>query len=288
MVHGAVPAVQSSTSRIEEGMMIRDPIVDGRFYPGTPTALHDTIERLVRKDVPKEDVIGLVSPHAGYIYSGMVAGATFSRVRIKDTVVILGPNHTGRGMPLSIISGGRWKTPLGEVKVDTELSRQILKNSRYLEEDATAHRYEHSIEVQVPFIQYFKSDATIVPIVLAHYESDVYKEIGSSIARAISDMRREAIIVASSDMTHYEPHEVAQRKDAQAIEAIVDLNEDELLKRVEALNISMCGYAPTVSLISAAKELGAREAKLVHYQTSGEISGDYSSVVGYAGIIIKG
>jgi AmmeMemoRadiSam system protein A len=149
-----------------------------------------------------------------------------------------------------------------------------------------AHQYEHSIEVQLPFLQYFKPDIRIVPIMLAYASGDIYKEIGRGIAKAIKESNREAVIMASSDMTHYEPQESAQSKDTQAIEAILDLNEDELLRRVDELNISMCGYAPTVSLISAAKELGASGAELVRYQTSGDTTGDYSAVVGYAGVII--
>jgi len=275
--------------------MERNPIVAGKFYPETPASLHDEIERLIDADVPKEQVIGLVSPHAGYVYSGAVAGATFSRVEFKDTFVILGPSHTGRGAAFSIMTEGMWKTPLGEVRIDSSLGRQILRRSDYLRQDTAAHHYEHSIEVQLPFLQYFKKDVMIVPIVLAHAGGTIYQEIGRSIARAIKDRASRGdplkppgvVIVASSDMTHYELDESARRKDAQAIEAILDLNEDELLRRVEELNITMCGYAPVVSLICAAKELGAKEAELVRYQTSGDTSGDYGSVVGYAGIIIK-
>jgi len=200
----------------------------------------------------------------------------------------MGPNHTGRGKPLSIMTQGAWQTPLGEVQIDSELAGQILTTSRYLEEDHIAHQYEHSIEVQLPFLQYFKPDIRLVPIILAYSTGTTYKEIGKEIAKAIKELNREVVIIASSDMTHYEPQESAQSKDTQAIEAILDLNEDELLKRVEELNISMCGYAPTVSLISAAKELGASGAELVRYQTSGDTTGDYSTVVGYAGVIITG
>jgi hypothetical protein len=182
---------------------------------------------------------------------------------------------------------GIWKTPLGEVEIDSELGKQILARCRHLEEDHVAHLYEHSIEVQIPFLQYFKRDVKIVPIILSHSTGATYKEIGKGIAEAIKRSKKKAVIIASSDMTHYEPQQSASRKDAKAIEAILELNEDELLRRVEELNISMCGYAPTVSLISAAKELGAKEAELVKYQTSGDITGDYSSVVGYAGMIIK-
>ena len=266
--------------------MIRNPVVAGQFYPASTSQLKAMIEELVDEKATKEEVIGLVSPHAGYIYSGPVAGAVISKIKFKDTFVIMGPNHTGSGKPLSIMTQGKWKTPLGEVEIDSELSKQILATSSYLQEDNVAHLYEHSIEVQLPFLQYFKPDIKLVPIILAYSSGATYKEIGKEIAKAIKDLNKEVVIIASSDMTHYEPHESAKRKDTQAIEAMLDLNEDELLKRVEELNISMCGYAPAVSLISAAKELGAKKAELVRYQTSGDTSGDYSSVVGYAGIII--
>lgn len=268
--------------------MVRKPVVAGQFYPGASAQLKAMIETLVDETVAKEEVIGLVSPHAGYVYSGAVAGAVISRVKFKDTFVIMGPNHTGMGKPLSIMTQGTWETPLGRVEIDSELGKQILARSSHLEEDHMAHQYEHSIEVQLPFLQYFKPDVRIVPIILAYASGAVYKEIGQEIARAVRESNRGVVIIASSDMTHYEPQESARRKDTQAIEAILDLNEDELLKRVDELNISMCGYAPTVSLISAAKESGATRAELVRYQTSGDTTGDYSAVVGYAGVIIKG
>ncbi|MFC2008088.1 MEMO1 family protein [Chloroflexota bacterium] len=268
--------------------MIRKPVVAGQFYPASPSQLRAMIEEMVDEAVEKEEVIGLVSPHAGYIYSGSVAGAVISRTKFKDTFVIMGPNHTGRGKPFSIMTDGVWQTPLGEVEIDSELAKQILALSSHLQQDDAAHAFEHSIEVQLPFLQYFAKVFKIVPIILAPASGAIYKEIGTEIARAIKDLNRQAVIIASSDMTHYEPHESAQTKDKQAIESIIDLNEDELLRRVDELNISMCGYAPTVSLITAAKELGATEAELVRYQTSGEVSGDYQAVVGYAGIIIKG
>ncbi len=266
--------------------MIREPVVAGQFYPASASQLKAMIETLVDEKVEKQEVIGLVSPHAGYIYSGAVAGATISRTKFKETFIIIGPNHTGRGEPLSIMTEGVWKTPFGEVEIDAELGKQILAASSHLKEDDAAHQYEHSIEVQIPFLQYFKPDVRIVPIILAYGSGATYKEIGKEIAKAVRELNREVVFIASSDMTHYEPQESAQRKDNQAIDAILGLNEDELLKRVEELNISMCGYAPTVSLISAAKEMGAKTAELVKYQTSGDVSGDYSSVVGYAGIII--
>jgi len=267
--------------------MIRNPVVAGQFYPASASQLKAMIEMLVDEKVEKQEVIGLVSPHAGYVYSGAVAGAVISRIKFKETFVIMGPNHTGMGKPLSIMTEGVWKTPLGEVEIDSELGKQILATSGHLKEDDTAHQHEHSIEVQLPFLQYFKPDNRIVPIILAPASGATYKEIGKEIAKAVRELNREVVLIASSDMTHYEPQESAQKKDTQAIDAILGLGEDELLKRVDELNISMCGYAPTVSLISAAKELGAKAAELVRYQTSGDTTGDYSSVVGYAGIIIS-
>ena len=267
--------------------MIREPVVAGQFYPSSPAQLKEMIAGMVDKKVVREEVIGLVLPHAGYPYSGAVAGVTISRIKFKDTFIILGPSHTGMGKPFSIMTEGVWRTPLGDVEIDSELGKRILALSKYLEEDYNAHRFEHSIEVQLPFVQYFSKDIKLVPIVLSYAAGNAYKEIGRNIAMAVKELNREVVIIASSDMTHYEPQASAQRKDSQAIEAILDLDEDKLMKQVDELNISMCGYAPVVSLITAAKELGVEKAELVKYQTSGDTTGDYTSVVGYAGVIIK-
>jgi AmmeMemoRadiSam system protein B/AmmeMemoRadiSam system protein A len=267
--------------------MNREAAVSGMFYPGSPSELREMIADMVDEDAIKEDVTGIVMPHAGYIYSGLVAGATISRVNVKDTCIILGPNHTGMGRPFSIMTDGTWKTPLGNVQIDSELAKRILANSKYLSEDYLAHISEHSIEVQLPFLQYFNQDVQIVPIILSHATGTVYREIGRAIAKAIEDSGKEVLIIASSDMTHYEEHQAVIQKDNMAIEAILDLNEDELLERIRMNNISMCGFGPAVSLISAAKELGAGKTELVMHRTSGDTTGDYASVVGYAGIIIK-
>jgi AmmeMemoRadiSam system protein B len=266
--------------------MIREPVVAGQFYPRTPSSLEAQISKFIDKKASKEDVIGLVSPHAGYVYSGAVAGATISRIKLKDTFVIMGPNHTGSGKPFSIMTQGTWEMPLGKVEIDSQLGKKILEQSSNLEEDVVAHLYEHSIEVQIPFLQYLKPDIKIVPIVLTHAPKAVYKEIGRAIAEAIKESQTETIIIASSDMTHYESQESARKKDTQAINAMLKLDEDELLKRVDEMNISMCGYAPAATLIAAARELGAKRAELVKYQTSGDVTGDYSGVVGYAGILL--
>ncbi|MDD5311624.1 MAG: AmmeMemoRadiSam system protein B [Dehalococcoidia bacterium] len=266
--------------------MIRNAAVAGQFYPAWPDELREMIKYFSPEDVTKADAVGAVCPHAGYVYSGPVAGAVISRIKLTDTVIILGPNHRGMGKPFSIMKEGSWKTPLGEVKVDTGLAQAILKASGNIEEDSLAHRYEHSLEVQVPFLQYFKPDVQIVPIVLSLANPEVYREIGRAIAASQKATGIDAVILASSDMTHYEPHESAKAKDKQAIEAILNLDADQLVKRIAKYDISMCGYAPVVALITAAVELGAGKTELVKYQTSGDTSGDFSSVVGYAGIII--
>ena len=277
----------SGISGKEVDRMIRNPVVAGQFYPSSASELRAMIQSMVDETREKEEVIGLLVPHAGYPYSGQVVGATVSRIKFKNTFIIMGPSHTGMGKPFSIMTEGTWKTPLGEVEIDSELAEQIKENSRHLEADYLAHMQEHSVEVQIPFLQYFQPDIRIVPIILAHTAGGVYREIGNAISTAIKDLKRDAIIIASGDMTHYESQESAQRKDRQGIEAILDLDGDELVRRVDELRISMCALAPAATLISAAKELGATGAELVQYRTSGDTTGDYSSVVGYAGIIIK-
>jgi MEMO1 family protein len=266
--------------------MNREPVVAGQFYPAAPAQIKQMIKSMVDEKAEKSEVIGLVLPHAGYVYSGPVVGAVLSRTQFKDTFIIMCPNHTGRGKLFSIMTSGIWKTPFGEVEIDSELAKNILKESHYLEEDTGAHLFEHAIEVQLPFLQYFKPGIKIVPIVMAQGNSATYKEIGHQLARAITDLKKEVIIIASSDMSHYERQESVEDKDNRAIEAMLKLDEDELLRRVEQFDITMCGYGPAVSLLVAAKELGAGRAELVQYRTSGDETGDYSSVVGYAGITI--
>jgi len=268
--------------------MIRPPAVAGHFYPAEPDRLREMIATLVEPAAPREEAIGIVAPHAGYIYSGGVAGAVISRINMADTFIILGPNHTGQGKPLAVMNEGSWLNPLGEVAIDRDLAERIISRDPDLKADTLAHRNEHSIEVQLPLLQYFKADFQIVPILIAYSDIDYHRALGQAIAGAIKESGRKAVIIASSDFSHYEPHEEASRKDALAIEAITQLNGEELLRRIDQHQISMCGYGPTVALLAAARELGATRAELVKYQTSGEISGDYSTVVGYAGIIIRG
>ena len=266
--------------------MIREAAVAGQFYPGRPGELREMIRQMTDSKADRKEVIGVVSPHAGFIYSGPVAGAVFSAIKFTDTFIIIGPNHRGMGKPLSITTGGSWETPLGEVQIDSGLAKAMLASSAGLEEDTLAHRYEHSLEVQLPFLQYFKPDVKIVPIVLAQAAPQVYQGIGRAVAGVLKSRGEAVVIVASSDMTHYEPHESAKAKDKKAIEAILSLDAEELVRRIGRYDISMCGYAPVISLITAALEMGAGRTELVKYQTSGDVSGDYTSVVGYAGIII--
>ena len=269
-------------------VMIRQPIASGRFYPGTAEQLNALIGSFAEDIEDKVDALGVVSPHAGYIYSGSVAAAVFARIEPADTYIIIGPNHTGMGKPFSIMTLGSWQTPLGDVPVDSDLAQSILAKSKYLEEDRTAHQNEHAIEVQLPLLQYIKPHFEIVPIILAVATLEIYREIGSAIAQAIKEAAgKKIVIVASSDMTHYESQEAASAKDKRAIEEILKLDEEALLDRVVKERISMCGYAPVVTMLTAAKILGAKTAELVRYQTSGDASGDYSSVVGYAGVIVR-
>lgn len=265
--------------------MVRNPVVAGQFYPGNKAALQRDIEKYLLKGADKIEAIGVMSPHAGYMYSGPVAGATLSSVEFKDTCIIMGPNHTGEGKPFSIMTEGTWKTPLGDCEIDTELAKSILGNSDYLREDAKAHIGEHSVEVQIPFLQALKGNFKIVPMVLADAEVEVYRNIGKSIARSLKE-KHSATIIASSDMTHYESQEAAAQKDKKAIEAILNLDEAALIDAIIKYDISMCGYAPACVMLAASKELGAKSAKLIKYQTSGDATGDYNAVVGYAGIVV--
>jgi AmmeMemoRadiSam system protein B/AmmeMemoRadiSam system protein A len=267
--------------------MIRQAAYAGQFYPGNKAQLRTMIESFVDKTAVKEEVVGLLAPHAGYIYSGPVVGAVLSRVKLTDTVIILGPNHTGRGVPFSLASEGTWATPLGKVEIDSELAEKLLRNSKYLQKDEEAHEQEHSLEVEIPFLQYFKPEIKIVPIILASGDGKVLKEIGLEIAQTIAELKKDVVIFASSDMNHYESQKVAQKKDRMAIDAVLNLDGPELLKRLRQQDISMCGYAPAFVMITAARELGAGKPELVKYMTSGDTTGEYNQVVGYAGIIVR-
>lgn len=269
-------------------MAVRNPVVAGMFYPGTAAALRELIAKMVDVRATKEDIFGAVLPHAGYVYSGHVAGAAVSRIKFKDTFIIMGPNHTGMGKPFSIMTKGSWKTPLGEVPIDTDMAKSLMAASTYLREDEDAFAEEHSIEVQLPFLQFFNKDIKFVPIILASYpDPKVYLEMGDQLARALSGANEKAVIIASSDMTHYQPRKTAQTKDSHAIDAILALDPEELYRRVQEYDISMCGYAPAMVMLQAANVIGAAGAELVRYATSGDVTGETASVVGYASILVR-
>ena len=275
--------------------MIRRPAVAGQFYPASNIHLEAEVKRYLATDAKPRDVIGVVSPHAGYIYSGQVAGATFAAVNVPGRVIILSPNHTGMGAMASIMPEGEWQTPLGNVAIDAELASALMKNCNELASDTEAHIREHSLEVQLPFLQIKRPDFKMVPITVSHVRFDVCEAIGKAIARVVKRNqqppfekggRRGILIAASSDMTHYEPHETAKAKDRHAIDRVLAMDAKGLLSTCARERITMCGVVPTAIMLIAARELGATKGELIKYATSGEVSGDYDAVVGYAGMVV--
>lgn len=270
--------------------MKRKPAVAGYFYPGDKYLLATQLEELVEESEEKISALGIVVPHAGYMYSGRVAGKVYGRVEPPDVAILLGPNHTGLGERVSLYNGESFITPLGEVQINKDLNQLIKEKCPLVLEDTLAHLREHSLEVQIPFLQYLNEKVEIVPIVLMELNLEEIKSLGKAIAEAIEDYTsledKEVLIVASSDFSHYEPQSLAEKKDSLAIEEILKLAEESLMRVVFENRISMCGVLPVSTLIVAAKELEASGAELIAYATSGDITGDYSAVVGYGGIII--
>ena len=245
------------------------------------------VEGMLDSEMDKEKAVCIVSPHAGYEYSGPVAGAVFSSVQLPGKFVILGPSHRPIQSRVAIMIQGIWETPLGNVNIDPSLAELIMTHSNLIEEDETAHVHEHSLEVQLPFIQYLREDAAIVPLCLSYHISfEELEELGHAIAKGIKEYKQDVLIVASTDMSHYVDQSVAKEKDFLAIERILELDASGLYDTVERENISMCGFQPTTSAIVASKKLGGEKASLIQYQTSGDRTGNYSEVVGYAGIRI--
>lgn len=266
-------------------MKRRLPYVAGYFYPSKREELISMLEQFTKQVPKKIPVWGFIVPHAGYIYSGQVAGKVYSSVEICDTAIILGPNHNGLGKPAAVFREGIWITPLGEVEIDRDLADKILKHSSYLKEDPHAHQPEHSIEVQIPFLKFLKSTIKIVPITISDYNLNVLSDLGVAIAKAVLESNYNVTIITSSDFSHYESYDIAKRKDLYAIEAINNLDEKEFIERVIKEDISICGVGPIVSTIIAVKNLGGKTGELIEYKTSGDITKDFYQVVGYAGII---
>jgi AmmeMemoRadiSam system protein B len=269
---------------------LRIPAVAGRFYPGRADELLRDVREYaspVETSAGRISAIGCVAPHAGYIYSGRVAGAVYSRLEIPEHCVILCPNHTGKGHPLSVMASTTWQTPLGEVAADTELGAHLLRCFPALVEDSAAHRGEHAIEVQLPFLQAQQPGLNIVPIAVGTSNFDLLRGLGEALAEGTAEREEKVLIVASSDMNHYESDVITRVKDRKAIERVLAMDARGLWQVVMNEDISMCGFGPTIVMLTAAKLLGATSATLVKYATSGEVSGDYESVVGYAGIIVS-
>jgi len=289
--------------------MIRKPAVAGIFYKSNPDSLKKQIEwcfkhKLGPGKIPerggKREIKGVIVPHAGYAYSGPVAAHSYSRIvedGFPDTFVILAPNHTGLGSSVSTMIQGEWETPLGNVAIDEQFAEKLVKDTLIIDADESAHVQEHSLEVQLPFLQYFSkgfnarkisdfsADFKIVPVSMWMQDMETSTEIGKSIKETAEALGRDVVVLASSDMTHYKPQSIAKRDDAQVIEAIKIMDEKLMLKRIMDLNVTMCGYGPVTAAIIASKELGAQNAEILKYATSGDITGDMSAVVGYASAV---
>jgi len=266
--------------------MLRAPAVAGQFYPDRPGVLGRALDRLVPQVARKRVAIGVISPHAGYVYSGGVAGKSFAPLQIPPEVVILGPNHHGVGRPVAVYHRGGWQTPLGTVPIAETLADAILAACPLAAADVVAHRAEHSLEVQVPFLQRLADRLAIVPICIGRVPLEQLLALGDGLAAALSGLDPRPLIVASSDMTHYESGEEARRKDSLALERVLALDPEGLYRTVRDHHISMCGVLPAVVMLRAAKALGATGAELVAYANSGEVTGDQREVVGYAGVIV--
>ncbi len=279
-------------------MKTRLPAVAGSFYPDNEGELRTQIQQcflhpLGPGAIPSipgemnEDLVGLVVPHAGYQYSGPIAAHSYYKLAIagmRQSVVILGPNHSGYGSGVSANTSGEWSTPLGEVQVDSELGGKIVKNSGLIDVEDRAHKSEHSIEVQLPFLQFiYPRRFRFVPLCMMLQDLETSKEVGEAVAGAVEDTG--AVVLASSDWTHYEPQEKAVAKDKQALKAVVAMDSVDFQRTIEEKMVSACGYGPVTALIHAARMLGAKDGKLLSYQTSGDVTGDNTSVVGYAAVM---
>lgn len=267
--------------------MLRTPAVAGRFYEGSSAGLTKQVQQYMVAGLPHMDAVGIMVPHAGLIYSGAVAGQVFSSISMPKTFIMLGPNHTGLGPAVSLMDEGGWQVPTGSIAIDRTLAHRILKGSRVAAQDSQAHAYEHSLEVQLPFITHFSLELSIVPIAIMTASYDTCRELAGAIAQAVQGVDYPVTILASSDMSHYVPDRIARQMDGRAIEKILGLDPRGLYDTVMHERISMCGVLPATVMLIAAQLLGAKKARLVKYMTSGDVSGDYDSVVGYAGIVLS-
>ena len=266
--------------------MNRQPAAADRFYPGSRSALTQMIAGLMPvADAQKEKAIALISPHAGYIYSGSLACRTISSAVIPERVMIIGPNHHGIGDRVAI-SAADWQMPQGLVPIDREFTRALIDNAALISADEQPHRHEHSLEVQVPFLQTFQKNLKIIPLAVSQISYAECQVVAEAITAAIQQTGTRPLLLASTDMSHYESRNSATKKDRQALDHIIDLDPGGLYQTIVEKKISMCGFIPVTITLLAAKQLGAKTARLVGYTDSGETSGDLNQVVGYAGFVI--
>lgn len=266
--------------------MQRNPAVAGQFYAGSAAALRADLAAMIPAVSGKRKAIGIISPHAGYVYSGAIAGHGFAAVEIPATLLVLGPNHHGMGAGVALYPDGSWLTPLGEVAINSRLNALLLRHVPLVRSDTIAHQREHSLEVQIPFIQHLRSDASIAAICLGHGDFDAVSLIGEGIATAIREYGEDVLIVASSDMSHYESAASARRKDNLALERVLALDPEALLTVCRNERITMCGVVPAAVMLVAARALGASGAVVAAYGTSGDVTGDDREVVGYAAVTV--
>jgi AmmeMemoRadiSam system protein B len=266
---------------------VREPAVAGHFYPRSPEILSQEIKKYTAATLEKISALACVVPHAGYMYSGHVAGAVYGTLQLPRRFIILCPNHTGYGRPLAIMTDGVWQTPLGQVPIDHQLGAALRSACPLLEEDEIAHRGEHAIEVQLPFLQAALPNFTFVPIAVGTARYEPLQALGEAMARVLREDKEKVMLISSSDMNHYEPDDITRIKDSKAIDQILARDARGLYDVVMQESISMCGFGPTVATLTAAHLLGAISAEVVKYATSGDISGDRDAVVGYAGVVIR-
>lgn len=267
--------------------MIRPAAVAGRFYPSNSHLLEKKIDELTSPVTPKIPAIGCIVPHAGYKYSGSVAGAVYSSTSLPSRFILLGPRHYPQGTRFATLSEGGWQTPLGLARIDSALAAELKNEFPLLREDAVAHAPEHSLEVQLPFLQRLVTNFTFVPVLTATDRFDALEELGHAVASVVRAQKDRVMILASSDMNHHESDAVTRVKDRKAIDAILALDARGLYDTVLREEISMCGYGPAVAMITAARDLGVKKASLVRYATSADVTGDVDDVVGYAGITME-
>ena len=265
--------------------MLRQPAVAGYFYPADRKQLEEQLSSFL-PERQRQHAVAVVVPHAGYMYSGHVAGAVYASVELPDTFILLCPNHTGAGSDFDLWPQGEWLTPLGSAQIDQGLSQQLLQLFPRARADGRAHMREHALEVQIPFLQFVKGQFRFVALCVHQLRFEFLEELGHALAEIVRGAGREILLIASSDMTHYESQESANRKDRLAIEQMEKLDARGLYDTIHRHEISMCGYLPATAVLLAANELGAARGTLVDYATSGDVTRDYSRVVGYAGIVI--